>query len=88
MGIGCLVGLREVGCHVPQDISLMGIDDIATAQAVDPPLTTMALPLYDLGSIGMESLIKLRGHELVDHDALTLPHRLVIRRSTAALETA
>ncbi|MBE7553073.1 MAG: LacI family DNA-binding transcriptional regulator [Anaerolineales bacterium] len=87
MGIGCLVGLREAGCHVPQDISLMGIDDIATAQAVDPPLTTMALPLYDLGSIGMESLIKLRSHELADHEALTLAHRLIIRRSTAALGT-
>jgi LacI family transcriptional regulator len=84
MGIGCLVGLRELGCQIPQDISVMGIDDIATAQAVDPPLTTMALPLYDLGSIGMESLIKLRHNELEGHAALTLPHRLVIRRSTAA----
>lgn len=84
MGIGCLVGLRELGCRIPHDISVMGIDDIATAQAVDPPLTTMALPLYDLGSIGMESLIKLRQNELLGHEALILPHRLVIRRSAAA----
>jgi LacI family transcriptional regulator len=84
MGIGCLVGLRELGCRIPQDISVMGIDDIAPVQAVDPPLTTMALPLYDLGSIGMESLIKLRQHELADHESLTLTHRLVIRRSTTA----
>lgn len=84
MGIGCLVGLRELGCRIPQDISVMGIDDIATAQAVDPPLTTMALPLYDLGSIGMESLIKLRHKELADHHERILPYRLVIRRSTTA----
>jgi LacI family transcriptional regulator len=84
MGIGCLVGLRELGCRVPQEISVIGIDDIATAQFVDPPLTTMALPLYELGAMGMESFIKLRNGELTTDQALTLPHHLVIRKSTAA----
>lgn len=84
MAIGCLVGLREAGCHVPQDISVMGIDDIATAQFVDPPLTTMALPLYDLGATGMQSFINLRHKELMADDSLTLPHHLVVRKSVAA----
>jgi LacI family transcriptional regulator len=85
MGIGCLVGLRELGFRIPQNISVVGIDDIALAQIVDPPLTTMALPLYELGARGMESLIKLRTRELASQeDAVTLPHRLVIRKSSAA----
>lgn len=83
MAIGCIVGLKELGYKVPKDISVMGIDDIATARCVDPPLTTMALPLYDLGAIGMESLIKLRNGEMTINDAITLPHRLVVRKSTA-----
>jgi LacI family transcriptional regulator len=59
MAIGCLVGLKELGYNLPVDISVMGIDDIGCAQFVDPPLTTISLPLYDLGKVGMESLIKL-----------------------------
>jgi LacI family transcriptional regulator len=84
MGIGCVVGLRELGIRIPQDMSVMGIDDIATAQFVDPPLTTISLPLYELGAIGMESFVKLRGGELAGDQAIILPHRLVRRKSTAA----
>ncbi|NJN95951.1 MAG: LacI family transcriptional regulator [Anaerolineales bacterium] len=84
MAIGCLVGLREAGCHIPQDISVMGIDDIATAQFVDPSLTTIALPLYELGATGMQSFVNLRHKELPENDSLTLPHHLVVRKSVAA----
>lgn len=83
MGIGCIIGLKTLGYAIPQDISVMGVDDIPTAQIVDPPLTTVALPLYDLGAIGMESLIRLRSGELTLNDSVMLPHRLVIRKSTA-----
>jgi LacI family transcriptional regulator len=83
MAIGCLIGLKEAGCRVPEKISVMGVDDIATTQFVDPPLTTISLPLYDLGARGMESVIKLRHRELNGYNAVTLPHRLVVRKSTA-----
>lgn len=83
MAIGCLVGLRELGCCVPEDMSLIGIDDIATAQFVEPPLTTVSLPLYELGARGMECISKLRNGEPVPEDVITLPHHLVVRRSTA-----
>ncbi len=84
MAIGCLVGLKELGYRIPDDLNVMGIDDIATTQFVDPPLTTMAIPLYDLGAIGMESLIRLRNREAIAAGKITLPHRLVVRKSTAA----
>ena len=83
MAIGCLVKLKELGCRIPDDISVMGIDDIRMTQFVDPPLTTISLPLYDLGARGMAGLIKLRSGELTADDRLTLPHHLVIRKSTA-----
>ncbi|OGO31827.1 MAG: hypothetical protein A2Z16_08020 [Chloroflexi bacterium RBG_16_54_18] len=87
MAIGCLVGLKELGYKIPEDISVMGIDDIAIAQFVDPPLTTVSLPLYELGKVGMESLIKLRYGEMKISDTLLLPHQLVVRKSTAQPRT-
>jgi len=84
MGIGCLVGLKALGYQIPEDISVMGIDNIASTQFVDPPLTTVSLPLYDLGAMGMERLIKLRHQETTTEEVTILPHHLVIRRSTGA----
>jgi LacI family transcriptional regulator len=81
MAIGCLVGLKELGYRIPEEISVMGVDGIDTAQVVDPPLTTVSLPLYDMGAMGMESLIKLRKGESKTDDVVTLSHHLIIRRS-------
>ncbi len=83
MAIGCLVGLKELGYTIPEDISVMGVDDIAIAKFVDPPLTTVSLPLYELGRVGMESLIKLRYGEMKISDTILLPHKLIVRKSTA-----
>lgn len=83
MAIGCLVRLKELGYHIPKEISVMGIDDITMTRFVDPPLTTISLPLYDLGAHGMEALVKLRSGELTHEDCVMLPHQLVIRKSTA-----
>ena len=82
MAIGCLVGLKELGYQVPQDISVIGIDDIAFAQFVDPPLTTVSIPMYELGKTGMENLIALRQGVKPEKEMVILPHSLVVRKST------
>lgn len=84
MAIGCLVGLKNLGYQIPSEMSVMGVDDIVSTQFVDPPLTTVSLPLYDLGAVGMESLIRLRSGELTLDNTITLAHHLVIRKSTSA----
>jgi DNA-binding LacI/PurR family transcriptional regulator len=83
MAIGCLTRLKQLNYRVPEDISVMGIDDIPFAKFVDPALTTVALPLYELGKVGMESLLKLRNGVVSERDEIILPHSLVIRKSTA-----
>jgi DNA-binding LacI/PurR family transcriptional regulator len=83
MAIGCLTELKKLNYRIPDDISVMGIDDIPSAKYVDPTLTTIALPLYELGKIGMESLLRLRRGETLDEKGIILPHSLVIRKSTA-----
>jgi LacI family transcriptional regulator len=84
MGIGCLAGLRERGYHIPADISIIGIDDITFSRFVDPPLTTIIVPMYELGRVGMETLLALREGEDLPHKQILLPHKLVVRKSTGA----
>ncbi len=85
MAMGAIVGLRQLGYAIPQDVSVMGIDDIATAIAVHPALTTVAIPLHELGATGMESLLRLRAGELIADEGVTLPHHIVVRDSVRSL---
>jgi LacI family transcriptional regulator len=85
MAMGAIVGLRQLGYRVPEDVSVMGIDDIPTAIAVHPALTTVAIPLHELGATGMESLLRLRAGELSAEEGVTLPHRIIVRDSVRAL---
>jgi LacI family transcriptional regulator len=82
MAIGCLVGLKERDYQIPRDISVIGIDDIAFTRFVDPPLTTVSVPMYDLGKIGMENLITLRKGDRPDRKMVVLPHQIIVRKST------
>lgn len=84
MAIGCMARLKELGYHIPDDFSVMGVDDIPFAKFVDPALTTIALPLYELGKVGMESLIRQHNGERLDEGGISLAHTLVVRKSTAA----
>ncbi|MEU6643886.1 LacI family DNA-binding transcriptional regulator [Saccharomonospora sp. NPDC046836] len=58
MAIGALTALREAGLSVPDDVSLAGFDDIPVVRDLTPPLTTVALPLEELGERAMELAIR------------------------------
>lgn len=85
MAIGCMSKLLRLGYHVPREISVMGIDDIPFARIVEPALTTIALPMYELGKVGMECLIRIHHGEELDSAGIILPHKLIIRQSTGAI---
>jgi LacI family transcriptional regulator len=87
MAIGCIVGLKQAGYRIPHDVSVIGIDNITPAEFVDPPLTTIGLPLYEQGATGMEYLVKLRNEEVPPDKTIVLPHELVIRGSTGRLSS-
>ncbi|OMF32987.1 LacI family DNA-binding transcriptional regulator [Paenibacillus sp. FSL H8-0259] len=57
MAIGALSTVTKHGMNVPEDISIMGYDDLRLARMVNPPLTTVRQPLYDIGMIASEKLI-------------------------------
>lgn len=82
--IGFLRRLRQHSVRVPDDVSIVGYDDIQPCQLVDPPLTTVHVPLYDLGRRGMEHAL-----HLLDTGERVAPERLdlslAVRASTSAV---
>jgi LacI family transcriptional regulator len=81
MAIGLLGTLVAAGLRVPDDIALAGFDDIPIARYVSPALTTIHVPIADLGIDALEALAdRLESHE-TDTTTTVMPVRLVVRRS-------
>jgi DNA-binding LacI/PurR family transcriptional regulator len=79
--VGAIAEAKRIGFRVPQDISVVGFDDIAFAAYLDPPLTTVAQRKYDMGQIAMEMLLDILAGEDAVSD-VNLHGRLVVRRSS------
>ncbi len=83
MAIGAMKAFMEAGLRIPEDISVVGFDDIAAASYVQPPLTTIACPKRQMGKAAIELLLKLmRSEERVTPHATKLAVELVVRAST------
>ncbi len=87
MAVGALKALKELGWRVPEDVAVVGIGDIWTASYVEPPLTTVALPLFRLGQEAMRLLVALHRGEVEARPPreIVLPVHLVVRASTPAV---
>jgi LacI family transcriptional regulator len=81
MAIGALTALREAGISVPGEVSLAGFDDIPVVRDLSPALTTVALPLEQLGERAME--LAIRGVRSSRSRTVRLPSEVVLRESTA-----
>jgi LacI family transcriptional regulator len=82
IAIGMLQRLREMGLRVPQDVSIVGFNDIPLAGLLEPALTTVRVPQLQMGIIGTRLLIdRLQGKPITD-GRVTLPTELVIRASS------
>jgi DNA-binding LacI/PurR family transcriptional regulator len=79
MAAGALRALREAGRRVPEDVAVVGFDDLAVAEQTDPPLTTVHQPVRALGRELARMLVSLLAGR--EPTPLLLPTRLVIRRS-------
>ncbi|MFV9568200.1 LacI family DNA-binding transcriptional regulator [Thermoanaerobacter mathranii] len=82
MAIGAIRAIKEEGLKVPEDIAVVGFDDISFASMYDPMLTTISQPKYDLGCVAMELLIKHISGKLEEPQRIFLEHELIIREST------
>ncbi|OGV46751.1 MAG: hypothetical protein A2017_12970 [Lentisphaerae bacterium GWF2_44_16] len=57
--VGAIEAARDSGLRVPEDISVAGFDDIPGAGELEPPLTTVKVPCYDIGRAGVKMLLRL-----------------------------
>jgi LacI family transcriptional regulator len=81
--VGALAGARRAGCRVPSDVAIVAGDDDPVAEFLEPPLTVITMPLYELGTAAVDALIdQLEGGEPGDV-VIRTPPRLVLRASTA-----
>jgi LacI family transcriptional regulator len=88
MALGVLRAVRDAGLRVPEDIALVGFDDLPIARSSDPPLTTVCQHVERAGAMAVELLA-----EQLDADPpppppkVVLPTELVVRASTAERAT-
>ncbi|RME45827.1 MAG: LacI family transcriptional regulator [Chloroflexi bacterium] len=82
--MGAAMAVREAGLQVPDDISLVGFDDIELATYFQPPLTTVRQPAYELGRRAMEMVFALL-EDGKDVPNVVLKGELVVRQSCRRL---
>lgn len=85
MALGAMEAAFRMGYKIPQDISLIGFDDIPQSTTTHPPLTTVRQPLRDMGKVATELLLRMMTEGTdVDASCIELPTQLIIRQSTAS----
>ncbi|WP_375433515.1 LacI family DNA-binding transcriptional regulator [uncultured Friedmanniella sp.] len=83
MAIGALDAARELDLRLPEDVRLVGFDDIEAASLVSPALTTIANPAYETGwSAGKLVLDRLQGRHSGSRRTVVLPCRLIVRETS------
>lgn len=83
MALGALKALRECGLRCPDDVSILGYNDLFFAEHTAPPLTTLRLASYDIGRLTGSMAIELIDHPDREPAPVTVPPELVVRESTA-----
>jgi LacI family transcriptional regulator len=78
--LGVIAALKNSGKRVPEDIAVVGFDDVPFARFINPPLTTIRAPIEDVGREAMGQLVRLIRDGTTDLEVL-LPTQLVIRES-------
>jgi LacI family transcriptional regulator len=82
--VGAMQAIREAGLRIPEDIAVMGVDDIDVAERADPPLTTIRQPVEQKGAYAARLLMDLIEGRVEGPQHVVLPTQLVIRQSCGA----
>ncbi|NJC82708.1 LacI family DNA-binding transcriptional regulator [Planosporangium mesophilum] len=84
MAFGVYEAVRRRGLRVPDDVSVVGFDDLPEACWSPPPLTTVRQPLVDMGRLAARAVLRLAQGETLETPRVELATELVVRESTAA----
>ena len=86
MSLGAMKAIREAGLSVPDDIALVGYDDLPPALQAEPPLTTIQQPIYETGRLAVETLLEVIANPKQNPLQIVLPNKLIVRASCGALQ--
>jgi LacI family transcriptional regulator len=87
MALGAIAALHQAKLRIPQDVAVIGVDNIADAADANPPLSTVSIPrLYEYGRIAANLLLDRLGadHAMQEPRIIKLETRLIVRESTVA----
>jgi DNA-binding LacI/PurR family transcriptional regulator len=87
LALGLYEAAREAGVRIPDELSVVGFDDIEPAVWCGPPLTTIRQPLAEMGAAAADLVLTLAAGRPLEQTRLELATELVVRQSTAPLET-
>lgn len=82
MAFGVMDAVKERGLRIPDDVSVVGFDDIALASMSSPPLTSVRTPMTEMGSTAGEYIVKLLEGETPEPRHVHLPLDIIIRETT------
>ncbi|CAM5271986.1 LacI family DNA-binding transcriptional regulator [Streptomyces canus] len=83
VALGALDAARALGLSVPDDLSIVGFDDLPQAAHSAPPLTTVRQPLHEMGRAGTRALMSLIARQPLATDDIRLATKLILRATTA-----
>jgi LacI family transcriptional regulator len=83
MALGVFEAVRLRGLRVPEDVSVVGFDDLPEARWASPPLTTVRQPLAEMGMMAARTVLQLAQGEKIDSLRVDLATALTVRDSTA-----
>ena len=81
--IAVIAVAQELGLRVPEDLSVVGFDNVSESALCSPPLTTVEQRIHEMGARAMEMLVRLIRGDAVERIHVTLDTRLVVRATTA-----
>ncbi|WP_426990600.1 LacI family DNA-binding transcriptional regulator [Pseudarthrobacter sp. Y6] len=84
MALGAMRALHELGRAIPEDVSIVGFDDLEEATSFWPPLTTIHQNFHAVGRLSIENLLQQIAGNSPANDVTKVPTRLMVRNSTAA----
>jgi len=84
MAMGVMDAIRNRGLRIPDDISVVGFDNIPQSAMVYPPLTTVQQPLEQMGRVAAQMLISILNNAEKDTSRIELPTELIVRGSTSS----
>jgi DNA-binding LacI/PurR family transcriptional regulator len=87
LALGAMRALQQAGCRIPDDVAVIGFDDIEEARFATPSLTTIAPDKEQMGELAVSFLLgRIDGTRTNPPEQVEVPFRLIVRESTAGLD--